>query len=129
MIKKFFVVTGMALRLVTGMGAEVSAQTLAQTPVQTPAQTLAQTPVQTPAQTRAIPEQLATVLAMEDPTARIAALKKYLAAGTPEEQLQTAREATVASWAQLAEKQLGDNNIERAIAKGSGQGSSAGEYQ
>jgi tetratricopeptide (TPR) repeat protein len=104
MIKKFFVVTGMALCLVTGMDAEV------------PAQTSAQIPAQTPVQTRAIPEQLATVLAMEDPTARIAALKKYLAAGTPEEQMQTAREATVASWAQLAEKQLGDNNIERAVA-------------
>jgi tetratricopeptide (TPR) repeat protein len=92
MIKKFFVVTGMVLLLVTGMCAEALAQA------------------------RAIPEQLATVLAMEDPTARIAALKKYLVAGTPEEQMQTAREATVASWAQLAEKQLGDNNIERAVA-------------
>lgn len=98
MIKKFFVRTGLALLLVTGMasGGRTGISLIW-------------------AQSTDLPEQMVSVLAIEDPTARIAALKKYLVAGTPEALMQTAREATVASWAQLAEKELGDNNIERAV--------------
>jgi tetratricopeptide (TPR) repeat protein len=60
------------------------------------------------------PESLKMALAIEDPTARIAALRRFTGPGVKTEQSQTAREAMVASWAQLAEKHLNDNNIERA---------------
>ncbi len=58
---------------------------------------------------------LESALAIEDPNARIAALQKFLKTNAIPEQVQTAREAIVASWAQLAEVQLGDNNVERAV--------------
>jgi tetratricopeptide (TPR) repeat protein len=61
-------------------------------------------------------ESLESALAIEDPTARIAALRRFTGAGGGAEQSQTAREAMVASWAQLAEKQLNDNRIERATS-------------
>ncbi|MFM8395353.1 MAG: tetratricopeptide repeat protein [Acidobacteriota bacterium] len=61
-------------------------------------------------------EPLESALAIEDPRARIAALRRFTGDGVVAEQAQTAREAMVASWAQLAEKQLNDNNIERATA-------------
>ncbi|MCI0524634.1 MAG: tetratricopeptide repeat protein [Acidobacteria bacterium] len=56
-----------------------------------------------------------SAIAIEDPNARIAALQKFLKLNTVPEQAQTAREAIVASWAQLADLQLAENNIERAV--------------
>ncbi|GEM_PF-686176 len=56
-----------------------------------------------------------SAIAIEDPNARIAALQKFLKLNNIPEQSQTAREATVASWAQLADLQLAENNIERAV--------------
>ena len=60
------------------------------------------------------PSGLDAVLAMENPTERIPALQKFLRSNTIPEQAQTAREALVASYAQLGETQLSENNIERA---------------
>jgi tetratricopeptide (TPR) repeat protein len=57
---------------------------------------------------------LESLLTIEDPTARIAALQKFLKTNSLLEQSQIAREALVASHAQLGETQLGENNIERA---------------
>ncbi len=59
---------------------------------------------------------ITAALALEDPSERIAALQKFLKANSIPEQSQTAREAIVASYAQLAEAQLAENNIERAGA-------------
>ncbi len=56
-----------------------------------------------------------SAIAIEDPNARIAALQKFLKLNNVPEQAQTAREAIVASWAQLADLQLAENNIERAV--------------
>jgi tetratricopeptide (TPR) repeat protein len=58
---------------------------------------------------------LDSALATEDPNARIAALQKFLKTISTPEQTQAAREAIVASWAQLADVQLGENNIEKAV--------------
>jgi tetratricopeptide (TPR) repeat protein len=55
-------------------------------------------------------------LAIEDPTARIEALQQFLQSNNAPEQSQAAREAIVRSYAQLAEVQLRENNIERAVA-------------
>lgn len=62
------------------------------------------------------PGSIEHALAIEDPEARIAALQKFLKTNNLPEQARTAREAIVASWAQLAEKQLSQNNIEKAVA-------------
>ncbi len=70
----------------------------------------AQSPSPAPA-----PGSIEGALAIEDPNARIAALQKFLKTNSLPEQAQTAREAIVASWAQLADVQLGENNIERAV--------------
>src|SRR5262245_6257672 len=59
---------------------------------------------------------LESVISMEDPTARIEALRKILMTTLPPDQILRAREAVVASWAQLGEIQLGNNNIEKAVA-------------
>src|SRR5262245_5361536 len=55
------------------------------------------------------------ILAIEDPAARAAALRKFLETGNTSEQIQTTREAVVTRRAQLAESALGQNNIERAM--------------
>lgn len=57
---------------------------------------------------------LEAALAIEDPEARLGALRPFLSAGVSPAVSQTAREATVASWAQLAEKSLAANRIELA---------------
>ncbi len=75
-------------------------------------QVFAQNEAQNPA-----PGTLGSALAIEDPTARIAALQKFIRTNNLTDQAQTAREAIVASWAQLAEVQLGENNIEKAAAE------------
>ena len=61
------------------------------------------------------PGSIESALAIEDPTARVAALQKFLKTNNVSEQARTAREAIVASWAQLAEGALGENSIERAM--------------
>jgi tetratricopeptide (TPR) repeat protein len=58
---------------------------------------------------------LEEALAVEDPTARITVLQKFLKANNVPEQAQTAREALVASWAQLADNNIGENNLDRAM--------------
>src|SRR5262249_31928720 len=58
---------------------------------------------------------VAEILAIEDPAARVAALRKFLETGNASEQIQTAREAVVTRRAQLAESALGQNNIESAM--------------
>lgn len=63
----------------------------------------------------AAPGSLESILAIEEPMARIAALQKFLKTNSIVEQGQTAREAIVASYAQVGETQLGENNIERAV--------------
>jgi tetratricopeptide (TPR) repeat protein len=55
------------------------------------------------------------LLAIEDPAARIAALESFLGPRTSAADRQTVREAIVASHAQLAERRLRENNIERAV--------------
>ncbi|MGH9938291.1 MAG: tetratricopeptide repeat protein, partial [Blastocatellia bacterium] len=67
------------------------------------------------AQSTPAPGSIESALAIEDPTARIAALQKFLKTNNVSEQARTAREAIVASWAQLAEGALGENSIERAM--------------
>jgi tetratricopeptide (TPR) repeat protein len=71
---------------------------------------------QPPANTAALAGSLESIRSIEDPAARIAALQKFLKTNIIAEQALAAREAIVASWAQLAEGQLSANNIERANA-------------
>ena len=58
---------------------------------------------------------VAEILAIEDPAARDAALRKFFETGNTSEQIRTAREAVVTRRARLAEGALGQNNIERAM--------------
>ena len=67
------------------------------------------------AQSTPPPGSIESALAIDDPTARIAALQKFLQTGAGAEQSQTAREAIVTSWAQLAEAALGEKSLERAM--------------
>src|SRR5262249_10871836 len=69
------------------------------------------------AQTQATPApgSIESALAIEDPNARITALQKFLKTGHSSEQAQTAPEAIVTSWAQLAEGNLGEPSVERAM--------------
>lgn len=53
-------------------------------------------------------------IALEDPAERIAALQRILKTRPAHEQADSMREAIVASWAQLGEVQLNENNIEKA---------------
>ncbi len=55
-------------------------------------------------------------MALEDPAERIAALQRILKTRPAHEQADSMREAIVASWAQLGEVQLSENNIEKAVA-------------
>ncbi|MGE0133487.1 MAG: tetratricopeptide repeat protein [Blastocatellales bacterium] len=77
----------------------------------------APTGAQAVAQTQSTPAQgsIESALAIEEPNARIAALQKFLKTNNIPEQAQTAREAIITSWAQLADGQLGENNVERAM--------------
>ncbi|MEP7338207.1 MAG: tetratricopeptide repeat protein [Acidobacteriota bacterium] len=63
---------------------------------------------------RLTPQTVEAALAIEEPGARINALQQILKIRPATEQANAAREAIVASWAQLGEAQLGDNNIEKA---------------
>jgi len=63
------------------------------------------------------PQTFEAALAIEDPTVRIAALQQILKTRPAFEQADAAREAIVASWAQLGEAQLNENNIEKAAAE------------
>ena len=58
---------------------------------------------------------ISALLAIEDPAARIAALESFLGPRTSAADRQTVREAIVASHAQLAERNLRENNIEPAV--------------
>jgi tetratricopeptide (TPR) repeat protein len=58
---------------------------------------------------------VAEILAVEDPAARVAALRKFLETGAASEQVQTAHEAVVIRRAQLAEIALGRNDVERGM--------------
>lgn len=71
---------------------------------------------QPPANTLVPTGSLESIRSIEDPAARIAALQKFLKTNIIADQALVAREAIVASWAQLAETQLSENNIERAVA-------------
>jgi tetratricopeptide (TPR) repeat protein len=71
---------------------------------------LAQQPLSSPS------GSLESILTIEDPSTRITALQRFIKTNTVPEQSRAAREAIVASWAQLAEIQLGENNIEKAVA-------------
>jgi tetratricopeptide (TPR) repeat protein len=55
-------------------------------------------------------------LAIEDPAARIEALQQFIKSSNEPSQTQAAREAVVRTYAQLAEVQLRENNIEKAVA-------------
>ncbi|MFN0085742.1 MAG: tetratricopeptide repeat protein [Blastocatellia bacterium] len=57
---------------------------------------------------------LAAALAVESPAERIVALQKFLRTNSIPEQALAAREAIVASYAQMGESQLAENEIERA---------------
>ncbi|MDX2044645.1 MAG: tetratricopeptide repeat protein [Acidobacteriota bacterium] len=70
---------------------------------------------QTPPKTSQ-PVSYDTAIAIEDPAARITALQQILKTRPAAEQADAAREAIVASWAQLGEVELGENNIEKAVA-------------
>ncbi len=72
--------------------------------------------VATPAQTGTpAPGSIEAALAIEDPAERIAALRKFLRTNIIPEQTQTAREAIVASWAQIADSHLNTNEIDKAM--------------
>src|SRR5262245_508205 len=58
---------------------------------------------------------VAEILAIKDPAARAAALRKFLESNNTSEQIQTAREAAVSRWAQLAESALGQSDVERTM--------------
>ena len=65
--------------------------------------------------TQTSPTALKDILALEDPTARLTALQQFLKTNTTGEAALNAREAVVASYAQLGETQLNENNIEKAV--------------
>lgn len=68
----------------------------------------------TPAHAQGQQGSLANILTIEDPQARIAAIQKFLKSNTLVEQTQAAREALTATYAQLGENELNNNNIEQA---------------
>lgn len=61
------------------------------------------------------PSAFDEAIATEDPEARITALQRILRARPEPELANQIREAIVASWAQLGESHLNDNNIEKAV--------------
>lgn len=88
--------------------------TQAVTPLPSFAQTSA--PAATaPTATATAPRSFEEILALENPTERITALQQFLKTNPNGENANSAREALVASHAQLGEVQLGDNNIEKAF--------------
>lgn len=60
---------------------------------------------------------IAETLAIEDPAARAAALRKFLETNNTSEQTQAEREAIVTKWAQMAESDLGRRDVERGVEK------------
>jgi tetratricopeptide (TPR) repeat protein len=72
----------------------------------------ASAPAQTPNRE---PRSLDSILAIEEPNVRVNALQQFLRTNSAGEKAQAAREALAASYAQLGEAQLGDNNIEKAL--------------
>src|SRR5262245_57095891 len=73
-------------------------------------------PSQGQGQGQAVSGSLESVISIEDPAARIDALQKMIKTALAPEQMLRVREAIVASWAQMGEIQLGNNNIEKAVA-------------
>src|SRR5262245_21565996 len=69
---------------------------------------------QTPSR-QAEPRSLDNILAIEEANVRLTALQQFLRANPSGEKALVAREAVVASYAQLGETQLGENNIEKAL--------------
>jgi tetratricopeptide (TPR) repeat protein len=66
--------------------------------------------------TQAGPRSLNDILALEEPAARITALQQFLKSNPNGDPATTAREAIAASYAQIGETQLGENNIEKAVS-------------
>ncbi len=64
---------------------------------------------------QAEPRSLDNILAIEEPNVRLTALQQFLRANPNGEKSLAAREAVVASYAQIGETQLGENNIEKAL--------------
>src|SRR6185503_20548051 len=64
---------------------------------------------------QAEPRSFDSILAIEEPNVRLTALQQFLRAKPNGEKGLVAREAVVASYAQLGETQLGENNIEKAL--------------
>jgi len=60
--------------------------------------------------------QLDQALAVEEPSARITALERFLEAHPNSKQAETAREEIVRSWAQMADTELLKKNIDRAMS-------------
>ena len=60
---------------------------------------------------------IAETLAIEDPAARAAALRKFLETNNTSEQTLAEREAIVTRWAQMAESDLGRSDVERGMEK------------
>ena len=58
---------------------------------------------------------LDAIVAMEDANSRITALQQFLKANPNNDKTVTAREALVASYGQLGENHLNENNIEKAV--------------
>jgi tetratricopeptide (TPR) repeat protein len=60
---------------------------------------------------------IAETLAIEDPAARAAALRKFLETNNTSELTLAEREAIVTKWAQMAESDLGRRDVERGMEK------------
>ncbi len=61
------------------------------------------------------PGSIEAILTIEDPTERIAALRKFLKTNNLPDQARTAKEALVASWAQIADSLLNNSELEKAM--------------
>lgn len=62
------------------------------------------------------PGTIEAALAIEDPAARLEALQQFIQSSNEPAKIQAARDAVVRTYAQLAEVQLRENNIEKAVA-------------
>lgn len=61
------------------------------------------------------PGSIEAILTIEDPTERIASLRKFLKTNNLPDQARTAKEALVASWAQIADSFLNNSEVEKAM--------------
>ncbi len=75
----------------------------------------AQTPAKPEAKAQTQLQTLDAIVAMEDANTRITALQQFLKTNANNDKTVTAREALVASYGQVAENHLNDNNIEKAV--------------